>query len=83
MENKMSKQAIVEVSSPQLEENGQSSKPSSSSQQSSTTPLRNTLTVVDNRTGKTFEVPIEDGYFVNSTHFKKMLTDSEDKNGIM
>lgn len=52
-------------------------------QKSSSNNQKNTLTVTDNRTGKSFEIPIEDGYFINSTHFKKMVVDGEDKNGIM
>ncbi|KAL9658143.1 hypothetical protein ABK040_013055 [Willaertia magna] len=44
---------------------------------------KNTLTITDNRTGKTFEIPIEDGSFVNSSHFKQMLINENDKSGIM
>ncbi|KAG2385734.1 hypothetical protein C9374_002883 [Naegleria lovaniensis] len=51
--------------------------------QSSNNSSKNTLTVTDNRTGKSFEIPVEDGYFINSTHFKKMVVDGEDKTGIM
>jgi len=36
-----------------------------------------TLTVVDNRTGKTYEIPIENGT-VHATDFRKIKTDSQD-----
>lgn len=71
----MSQQAPLSNSSSTDQENSDDLK--------KTTTNRNTLTVTDNRTGKTYEVPVEDGYFVNSTSFKQMVTDGEDKNGIM
>ncbi len=43
---------------------------------------RNTLTVIDNRTGKTIEIPISysvyNESFIDSTEFKKLKTSDED-----
>jgi citrate synthase len=36
-----------------------------------------TLTIVDNRTGKTYEIPIENGT-IHATDLRKIRTDSED-----
>ena len=41
-----------------------------------------TLTVTDNRTGRTYEIPIEDGS-VRSTAFKKMVVDEGDTHGLL
>jgi citrate synthase len=39
---------------------------------------KNTLTITDNRTGKQYEVPIEDGGVVRATHFREMKTSADD-----
>lgn len=44
---------------------------------------RETLTVVDNRTGKTYEIPITDNSFINSVCFKAVKTDNPEDGGLM
>ena len=33
---------------------------------------KQSLTVIDNRTGKSFQIPIEDGHFINATSFRRI-----------
>lgn len=33
----------------------------------------NSLTVVDNRTGKSYTIPINNGHFVNASHFRQII----------
>ena len=39
---------------------------------------KNTLTITDNRTGKQYEVPIEDGGVVRASHFRDIKTGTDD-----
>ena len=39
---------------------------------------QNTLTITDNRTGKHYEVPIEEGNVIRATHLRDIKTSSED-----
>jgi citrate synthase len=44
---------------------------------------KNTLTVTDNRTGKTIELKIDNDFVINATDLKKLTLDKDDKQGIM
>jgi len=39
---------------------------------------KNTLTITDNRTGKQYEIPIEDGGVIRATQFREMKTSADD-----
>ncbi|HXW84750.1 MAG TPA: citrate/2-methylcitrate synthase, partial [Candidatus Binataceae bacterium] len=39
---------------------------------------KNTLSVTDNRTGKTYEIPIEEGGVIRATELRQIRTSSED-----
>src|SRR5215203_6193854 len=46
------------------------------------TPMADTLTVTDNRTGKTYEIPITEGA-IKATDLKKIKTDDADDTGLL
>jgi citrate synthase len=39
---------------------------------------KNTLTVTDNRTGKEYEIPIEEGGVIRATHLREITTGADD-----
>ena len=51
-------------------------------QQTTTTTTKNTISVTDNRTGKTIEIPITDESFIDATEFKKLTLSDNDPTGL-
>lgn len=43
---------------------------------------KNTITVIDNRTGKSIEIELLNGKFIPSTAFKNLTLDEKDSSGI-
>jgi len=50
--------------------------------QQTTTTTKNTISVTDNRTGKTIEIPITDESFIDATEFKKLTLSDNDPTGL-
>jgi hypothetical protein len=47
-----------------------------------TTTKKNSLTITDNRTNKTYEIPITDENFIDSIQFKQMKINQQDEIGL-